>query len=225
MKTNKILLSISLAGILTGCVQNVSRPVGTLVEVVKPAVGQTATAYMGNPIIKSATGIKTDVLELGAANGAMSSIAAGTYCNVGNGVYRNYQNQQAVALKNIYGQVGGYVDYVSYNSAKNEISPPNGTSYTSAEISIKRVSDGLCRVDNSLVKTIEYNGNASGVMKFTHREFANDMARAAFTTDFSVDSKVSDVVTYKGAKFKVNNADNSSISYTVISGFDESTNF
>ncbi|AMO83896.1 hypothetical protein DSM2777_13205 [Obesumbacterium proteus] len=62
-------------------------------------------------------------------------------------------------------------------------------------------------------------------MKFTYREFANDMARAAFTTDFSVDSKVSDVVTYKGAKFKVNNADNSSISYTVISGFDESTNF
>ncbi len=26
-------------------------------------------------------------------------------------------------------------------------------------------------------------------MKFTYREFANDMARAAFTTDFSVDSK------------------------------------
>ena len=62
-------------------------------------------------------------------------------------------------------------------------------------------------------------------MKFTYREFANDMARAAFTTDFSVDSKGSDVIAYKGAKFKVNKADNSSISYTIISGFDKAVTF
>ncbi|HFJ3415350.1 hypothetical protein LD591_11415 [Salmonella enterica] len=155
----------------------------------------------------------------------MSSIAAGTYCSEGNGIYRNYHNPQAVALKNLYGQIGNYVDYVSYDAAKNEISPPNGTSYTASEISIKHVPDGLCRVSNSLVKTIEYNGNAGGVMKFTYREFANDMARAAFTTDFSVDSKGSDVIAYKGAKFKVNKADNSSISYTIISGFDKAVTF
>ncbi|MCB8852867.1 hypothetical protein KPC08_00949 [Klebsiella pneumoniae] len=51
------------------------------------------------------------------------------------------------------------------------------------------------------------------------------MARAAFTTDFSVDSKGSDVIAYKGAKFKVNKADNSSISYTIISGFDKAVTF
>ncbi|MDI8799821.1 hypothetical protein MJM59_29270, partial [Salmonella enterica subsp. enterica serovar Montevideo] len=39
----------------------------TAIEVVKPAIGQSATAYMGDPIITSATGFKTDVLELGAA--------------------------------------------------------------------------------------------------------------------------------------------------------------
>ncbi|MGB3255725.1 hypothetical protein [Buttiauxella gaviniae] len=225
MKAYKFVLPISLAVLVTGCAQNMSNPTTVSVEVVKPAVGQTATAYMGDPIIKSATGFKTDVLELGSANGALSSIAAGTYCAAGNGVYRNYQNPQAVALKNLYGQVGNYVDYVSYNVAKNEISPPNSTSYTASEIAIKHVPEGLCRISNSLVKTIEYNGNAGGEMKFTYREFANDMARAAFTTDFSVDSKGSDVVTYKGAKFKVNKADNSSISYTVISGFDQNGSF
>lgn len=225
MKTFTVVLPISLAVLLTGCVQNPSKSPLVPVEIVKPAVGQSATAYMGDPIIKSATGIKTDVIELGAGSGALSSIEAGTYCNDGGGVYRNYQNSQAVALKNLYGQIGGYVDYVRYNAAKNEVSPPNGTTYTASEISIKRVPDGLCRVSNSLVKTIEYNGNASGVMKFTYREFSNDMARAAFTTDFSVDSKGSDTVTYKGAKFKVSKADNSSISYTVISGFDQQNSF
>lgn len=184
MKINNVALTISLAVILTGCVPHASNRNITAIEVVKPAIGQSATAYMGDPIITSATGFKTDVLELGAANGALSSIAAGTYCSEGNGIYRNYHNPQAVALKNLYGQIGNYVDYVSYDAAKNEISPPNGTSYSASEISIKRVPDGLCRVSNSLVKTIEYNGNAGGVMKFTYREFANDMARAAFTTDF-----------------------------------------
>ena len=183
MKINNVALPISLAVILTGCVPNASNRNITAIEVVKPAIGQSATAYMGDPIITSATGFKTDVLELGAANGALSSIAAGTYCSEGNGIYRNYHNPQAVALKNLYGQIGNYVDYVSYDAAKNEISPPNGTSYTASEISIKRVPDGLCRVSNSLVKTIEYNGNAGGVMKFTYREFANDMARAAFIMD------------------------------------------
>ena len=47
------------------------------------------------------------------------------------------------------------------------------------------------------------------------------MARAAYTTDFSADLPDGDgVVSYKGAKFKVNKADNSPINYTVINGFD-----
>lgn len=99
MKINNVALTISLAVILTGCVPHASNRNITAIEVVKPAIGQSATAYMGDPIITSATGFKTDVLELGAANGALSSIAAGTYCSEGNGIYRNYHNPQAVALK------------------------------------------------------------------------------------------------------------------------------
>lgn len=118
MKINNVALTISLAVILTGCVPHASNRNITTIEVVKPAIGQSATAYMGDPIITSATGFKTDVLELGAANGALSSIAAGTYCSEGNGIYRNYHNPQAVALKNLYGQIGNYVDYVSYDAAK-----------------------------------------------------------------------------------------------------------
>lgn len=99
MKINNLMLSISLALAVSGCVPRSPNPNVTSIEVVKPPVGQSATAYMGDPIITSATGFKTDVLELGAGNGALSSIAAGSYCSVGNGVYRNYHNPQAVALK------------------------------------------------------------------------------------------------------------------------------
>ncbi|HBZ2491248.1 TPA: hypothetical protein MG808_27335, partial [Klebsiella pneumoniae] len=106
------------------------------------------------------------------------------------------------------------------------ISPPNGTSYNSNEISIQYVQNGLCMVSNSLVKTIEYNGKSSNTLKFTYREFSHDMARPAYTTDFTVDlSDGTQTVAYKGAKLKINKADNSSINYTIINGFDSVNNF
>ncbi|PLL94972.1 hypothetical protein CWN02_27700, partial [Klebsiella pneumoniae] len=62
--------------------------------------------------------------------------------------------------------------------------------------------------------------------KLSSSSAASDMYKSqTFTTDFSVDSKGSDVIAYKGAKFKVNKADNSSISYTIISGFDKAVTF
>lgn len=95
-----------------------------------------------------------------------------------------------------------------------------GYTYSSKEISITRLPEAIFLQENSLVLTIEYNGNAGDVLKFTYREFANDMARQAFTTDFPVDSKGSDILTYKGACIKVVKADNFSITYSVLSGFD-----
>ena len=81
-------------------------------------------------------------------------------------------------------------------------------------------------VSDSLVKTIEYNGKSANTLKFTYREFSHNMARAAYTTDFTVDlSDGNQVVAYKGAKLKIVKADNSSINYTVVSGFDSGNSF
>lgn len=173
MNKLSILYITAFSSLITGCAPSVSNNTPTPIEYVKPAVGQTATVYMGDPVLKSATGFMTDALELGNAKGVYSKIAAGTYCNVGGNIYRNIQNPNAVGLSDLYGTVVTSVDYVTYDAAKNTVNPPNGTSYNSTEISIKRVPQHLCMVSNSLVKSIEYNGNAAGVMKFTYREFAN----------------------------------------------------
>lgn len=103
---------------------------------------------------------------------------------------------------------------------KNTISPPNGTTYNSSEISIQYVPNGLCMVSDSFVKTIEYNGKSGNTLKFTYREFSNNMARSAYTTDFTFDlSEGTKVVAYKGAKIRINEANNSLIDYTIVSGF------
>ncbi|MEE3663217.1 hypothetical protein V2I52_14940 [Brenneria sp. g21c3] len=222
----KILIAISVLTSLTGCAVNSNIPKISSEEYVNPSIGSANTAYMGDPIIRSATGYKTELLKLGSATGAMSNIKEGTYCHVGNNVYSNPKDKSSVELKNLYGQVVSSVNYVTYDKKSNAVSPPNGTSYEPNEISIQYIPEGLCLVSNSLVKTIEYNGKSASVLKFTYREFSNDMARAAYTTDFTADlTDVSNVVAYKGAKFKVTKADNASISYTIISGFDKVNSF
>lgn len=222
MKSPYMLVSLTLPVMLAGCASPPA-PLPTGVEYIKPATGETSIAYMGDAVIKSTTGLVGDALVLGNANGSFSTVAEGMYCHVSGDVYRNFDNPLAVGLKNIYGSVVNYKDYVTYDAAKNAISLPNHTTYTSSEISIKRVPDGVCKWSYAPVKSIEYNGNAGGVMKFAYRE--TSATRGQTTTDFTVDAKGSDVVTYKGARFKVISADNTSIKYTVLSGFTRQDKF
>lgn len=222
MKSLHLLMSVTLPVMLAGCATPPA-PLPTGVEYVKPAPGETSTAYMGDPVIKSTTALVGDALELGSAKGSFSIVSAGTYCHVSGDVYRNFANPLAIGLVNIYGSVVMYKDYVTYDAAKNAVSLPNNTTYSSSEISIKRVPDGVCMVGNSTVKSIDYNGNAGGVMKFTYREAS--ATRGETATDFTIDAKGNDVVTYKGARFKVISADNTSIKYTVLSGFTRKDKF
>ncbi|HGP3622915.1 TPA: hypothetical protein ACLH5A_004719 [Yersinia enterocolitica] len=216
-----IPLSVIALLVLTGCApKSITHQVSSQ-EYISPEKGTTNTAYMGDPIIKSATGYKTEIISLGDASGSLSAIKKGTYCHTGNNIFANPIDKSSVGLKNLYGVVVNAVNYVTYDKVKNTVSPPNGTSYNSNEISIKYSQNGLCLISDSLERTIEYNGKSAATLKFTYREFSKNMARAAYTTDFSADLPDGDgVVSYKGAKFKVNKADNSSINYTVINGFD-----
>ncbi|WP_342606379.1 hypothetical protein [Pantoea agglomerans] len=210
---------------LVGCIPGPKSTVLKSAEFLKPHVGETATVYMGDPVIKSANGFKADALRLGFAKGTYSIIAAGTYCNIGDHFYQNTQNPSAVTFTDVAGNPTLRLNYVAYDPVKNTVSPPGGYAYSSKEISITRLPEAICLQENSFVRTIEYNGNAGGVLKFTYREFSNDMARSAYTTDFTIDSSEGNTVTYKGARIKVVKADNSSITYTVLSGFDSASQF
>lgn len=66
MKSSHQLISLTLPVMLAGCA---SPPAGlpTDVEYIKPALGETSTTYMGEPVIKSTTGLVGDALKLGNA--------------------------------------------------------------------------------------------------------------------------------------------------------------
>lgn len=73
-------------------------------------------------------------------------------------------------------------------------------------------------VDN-FQRTLIYSGRNGNMVKFSYREFLNGMARAAFNHDVEYDLNQSSVISYKGASFEIIKADNSGITYKILSRF------
>jgi hypothetical protein len=72
---------------------------------------------------------------------------------------------------------------------------------------------------NNFQQEFIYGGKAGNVLKFTYREFANDMARPAFNQDVQYDLTESNEIGFKGARLLVLNATNTKLEYRLITAF------
>ena len=77
----------------------------------------------------------------------------------------------------------------------------------------------VIEVESSMQRTIEYAGKNGNIVKFIYSEFKDDMARDAFTREFSIDLSEDNAGAYKGAVFEIIKATNSTIEYKVIRNF------
>lgn len=68
-------------------------------------------------------------------------------------------------------------------------------------------------------QTLVYSGKVGDKINVTYREYSGNMAREAFDNRVEYDLSESDLIGYKGARLQVLEADNSSITYEVISAF------
>ncbi len=75
--------------------------------------------------------------------------------------------------------------------------------------------------DDKLQRYIEYAGKSGDILNFIYSEFYGNMARVAFTREFSIDSSEGNIGAYKGAIFEIIKATNSDITYKVIRHFPE----
>lgn len=64
-----------------------------------------------------------------------------------------------------------------------------------------------------------YNGKSGNTLKFTYREFINDMARPAFTQELQYDLADGNIVGFKGLRIEVVKTTNIDIEYKIISSF------
>jgi hypothetical protein len=68
-------------------------------------------------------------------------------------------------------------------------------------------------------KVFIYNGKAGSVIKFSYREFINDMARPAFTQELQYDLSEGKIIGFKGMRIEILNTTNIEIEYKVLSEF------
>ena len=67
-----------------------------------------------------------------------------------------------------------------------------------------------------------YNGRSGDTIKFSYREFNNDMARPPFSQDVQYDLKDGSTIGFKGLRIEVLSATNTKLSYRVLSSFPDS---
>lgn len=88
------------------------------------------------------------------------------------------------------------------------------------KVNFKRSKESVLTND-SFRRTLLYSGKVGNKLKISYREFSNDMARAAFSTDVEYDLSESNIIGYSGARLEVISATNTEITYKVLKHFSE----
>ena len=66
-----------------------------------------------------------------------------------------------------------------------------------------------------------YNGKINNTLKFTYREFFDDMARPSFTQELVYDINESNIIGFRGLRIEVLNTTNTNIEYRILSYFNK----
>jgi len=221
MKKN--IFTTIVAMTLAGCASTSVPVKNTLITL--PSLNETHEAYLGDAIITQAWGSHTKSVTVGTADGVSTAIYGGTFYFNGKNFVSN--DPKAIGTKNGFGSVIAYSNIADYNSKDNEFCPtPSNWSpcYNSNELNIVYNPDDFRLAPASFKQEIEYNGKQLNILNFTYREFSDNSARSAYTTDFKIDLDESDTFGYKGAQFKVIKGTNNKFTYQIIKGFRSSGN-
>lgn len=129
-----------------------------------------------------------------------------------------------MTINNGYGSPLFTQNTIYYDRKDNEICTKKfmGSCYDSSEMNFNYNPKKMFRIKpNSFQQVIEYNGKSDKTLRFSYREFSNNMARSSFTANFTMDLNESNKIGYKGALIEVIKATNSTIKYRVIKNFNK----
>jgi hypothetical protein len=227
MKKLTLIAAVTLITI-AGCKSTPPPIVWT--KMVTPLVGEAATTFLGENLITQGHGYYTDVITVGDGSGWGITIQEAKYFNI-TGTDKWAANFDSITFKKTSGKILDKDSILEYNTKDNkvcftlpslELNPFQVSScFDSSEVSIEKgTKKEFAWRPNKVQKYIEYNGKSGDTLKFTYREFTQGgMARDAFRADFTMDLNEGNTMGYKGARFEVIKATNSSISYKIIKPF------
>ena len=235
-KIYMIVLAIITCLLFSGCSYgNYITQVNFIEEkTVKPEIGILSTTSLGEPIITTGYGHYSKVLEI-VSTFSQKDFTGGTmYLEKGSYelIYadKNYEyykpvNKNLTHYINLYGE-----DVPEYHNSQIRVSKNNEISiilsnglimpgdYTNG-LNYKLVDSVFIEKEDSFQQTMIYLGKENDIIKFSYREFSNNLIRDAFTTEISYDLSESTIIGFKKFKAEIINATNSELTYKIISSF------
>lgn len=214
----KLLLGI--VALLGGCA---SGPAINFMDVSYPPLNEENKAYLGDRLMMQGRGFRTDAVEVSAIKGKFATIGAGQYCRIPDTDEYYSLVGNTIVLLNFVGGVRNATNKFTYKKATNEVCVDDfwAGCFDSSFGSIRHRASVICSDPNSYQQIVEYNGKAGRVLNFTYREISGGNVRAPYTTNFTMDEREGNIITYKGAQLKVLRATNQIIEYMVLRNFNE----
>lgn len=208
---NFALLAILLS--LAGCKTRPIPPTYSLLTL--PAVGSTATIGIGEQMLVQGDGFTVDALVL-PNNLTFGDITvfAGTFRHISsNDEYRAFSPAR---MSRAGGPVKDGKLFLFKKDVETKLVCIGRGNCVETDYKIGTTT-GYSLASNQ--QTLLYSGRIGSRITLGYREFANDIARPAFSNDVAYDLNESMILGYKGARIEVIKATNTEITYKVIAGF------
>lgn len=209
--------------LLASCASTPSAPPMQYMDISNPEINTEASATLGENLLMQATGYYAESITVEALDAYTADIPnTTTFYRVGSRNYFESDQADTVILNNGYGSPLSRQKFIEYVPGENKFCVGLLNCFNDKEASFKYNPDKTLRIKkNSFQQVIEYNGKSGDTLRFTYREFSGDMARSAFTTDFTMDLKEGNQIGYKGAMIEVLDASNNVIKYKVLRNFNK----
>ncbi|REG84397.1 hypothetical protein [Marinomonas pollencensis] len=221
-------IPLSVVMIIAGCASSPSiqyNYVAKLKKTLVPSMQQETTVFVGDAILSDRTYYEVEALHLNApAAYGLYHFSSGYYSKIGSDkdsdFYSPFPIGEHSSSTNLEGDARKYVQAIAVKkTGVGQICPIHlisGMKCINADIEIEKIQ---AKDRDSFEQTLLYNGRVGNTVNIGYREFSNGLARAAFTNNVGYDLSQSKQVSYKGARIEILSADNSKITYKVISAF------
>jgi hypothetical protein len=220
---NKELL-LSLTLLLTACssVKYNYTPESTAFSI--PELGIEVSSGLGEPLLDQGKATKRDVIYIVQETSlAAYKVKPGKLFKVGSDQNHDYFTQDILSGYSIYEgllivtpSIAASLKYNKNNGDYCILRPADID--ICGEIKTRSEMESVITND-SFRRTLIYSGRVGNKLKISYREFNNNMARSAFSSEVEYDLGESHVIGYAGARIKVISATNTEIKYKVIKNF------
>lgn len=183
----------------------------------RPAVGAVATASIGDHLLEKGELIEEEALEvLSPVKGIAYSVAPGVYRQLGHNEEDDFYSPEGVTRGGIFDPFQAIAVAKKPGAQLCILTVYGGKACYDAQYERRRVASVR---GNSFQQTLIYSGRVGDKINVSYREFSNSMARPAFNNDVEYDLSSSKIIGYKGAQLEILSADNTGVTYRVISNF------